>query len=66
MKDCITPCAEKRYEVTPDELPAHCPTDEMCLWNAHPRVYFPLKEIGDEARCPYCSALYVLVAHRGS
>jgi uncharacterized Zn-finger protein len=54
-------CAQRRYEVTWADMPVHCPTDEMSLWNAHPRVYIPLKEIGDEGRCPYCSALYVLV-----
>jgi uncharacterized Zn-finger protein len=33
----------------------------MSLWNAHPRIYIPLKKVGDEGRCPYCSAVYVLV-----
>jgi uncharacterized Zn-finger protein len=58
---CVPPSAQRRYEVTRAQLPAHCPMDEMCLWNAHPRVYFPLHHIGDEATCPYCSAVYVLV-----
>jgi len=31
----------------------------MCLWDSHPRVYLPLEEDG-AARCPYCSALYIL------
>jgi uncharacterized Zn-finger protein len=56
-----TPNAQRRYELTRAQLPAHCPTDEMSLWNSHPRVYFPLKNIGDEATCPYCSTVYVLV-----
>jgi uncharacterized Zn-finger protein len=56
-----TCCTKTRYEVTQADIPVHCPTDEMTLWNAHPRVYIPLEEVGDEARCPYCSALYVLV-----
>jgi uncharacterized Zn-finger protein len=56
-----TCCVKTRYEVRRADLPVHCPTDEMSLWNAHPRVYIPLQEIGDEGRCPYCSAVYVLV-----
>ena len=56
-----TPNAQQRYELTRAQLPAHCPTDEMSLWSSHPRVYFPLKNIGDQATCPYCSAVYVLV-----
>ena len=50
---------QTRYEVTRVELPLHCPTDEMSLWNTHPRVYLPIEESG-EATCPYCGAHYVL------
>ncbi|PWB52664.1 MAG: zinc-finger domain-containing protein [Nitrosomonadales bacterium] len=49
-----------RYiEVTPEDLPLHCPTPEMALWSSHPRVYLPLEEKG-EALCPYCGTLYKL------
>jgi uncharacterized Zn-finger protein len=58
---CGLPNAERRYEIKHQDLPAHCPTDEMCLWNSHPRVYFALKNPGDEATCPYCSAVYILI-----
>lgn len=51
--------AQNRYEVTPDDLPVHCPLEGMSLWNSHPRVYLPLEESG-EARCPYCGAVYIL------
>jgi uncharacterized Zn-finger protein len=51
--------AHTYYEVTHQELPLHCPTDSMSLWNAHPRVYLPVEESG-EATCPYCGARYVL------
>ncbi len=51
--------AQNRYEVTPADLPLHCPMDGMSLWNSHPRVYLPLEE-SREARCPYCGAVYVL------
>lgn len=41
------------------DLPLHCPTPAMALWNSHPRVYLPIGETG-EARCPYCGTHYVL------
>ncbi|GMR08838.1 MAG: zinc-finger domain-containing protein [Gammaproteobacteria bacterium] len=54
-----TPNARRRYEVTRAELPLHCPTDQMSLWNSHPRVYLPIEETG-KASCPYCGAEYIL------
>lgn len=51
--------AQNRYEITPDDLPLHCPMEGMSLWNSHPRVYLPIRE-GSEERCPYCGAVYVL------
>jgi uncharacterized Zn-finger protein len=53
------PNAARRYLVTRDDLPLHCPMDNMTLWNSHPRVYLPIEETG-KAICPYCSAEYVL------
>jgi len=50
---------QTRYEVTRADLPLHCPTDQMSLWNTHPRVYLPIEESG-EATCPYCGTHYVL------
>lgn len=58
-------CAVRRYEVGREALPLSCPTPEMALWNAHPRVYLPLEENG-RARCPYCGAEYVLVERRAA
>ena len=50
----------QRYiEVTPEDLPLHCPTPGMQLWNAHPRVFLDLEKKG-EALCPYCGTLYKL------
>lgn len=54
-------CTARRYEVTAAQLPLHCPTPDMALWNGHPQVYIPLQNLGDEYRCPYCSAVYALV-----
>jgi len=51
--------AVSRYEVTPADLPLHCPMDNMTQWNSHPRVFLPIEASG-EARCPYCGALYIL------
>lgn len=51
--------AENYIEVTAADLPLHCPTPDMKLWNTHPRVSIPVEKLG-EARCPYCSTLYKL------
>lgn len=49
----------REIEITVDDLPLHCPTPSMMLWNTHPRVYLPIEATG-EALCPYCGTLYVL------
>ncbi len=56
-----SPNAERVYRVTRADLPLHCPMPEMYLWNSHPKVYLPI-ETGGEAKCPYCSASFELVA----
>jgi len=48
---------QRTVEVTAADLPLHCPTPDMKLWNAHPRVFIPVDKTG-EARCPYCGTLY--------
>ncbi|HUG03565.1 MAG TPA: zinc-finger domain-containing protein [Steroidobacteraceae bacterium] len=55
----IQPNAKNRYEVTTADLPLACPMPGMTLWNSHPRVYLPIEQTGT-ARCPYCSAEFVL------
>ena len=45
-------------EVTDKDLPLHCPTPAMSLWNAHPRVFLDVERSG-EALCPYCGTRYV-------
>lgn len=52
-------CAEKNYIVRHNELPLSCPTKDMELWNAHPKVYLPIEESGTEI-CPYCGARFIL------
>lgn len=54
------PNAQRVYDVTRADLPLHCPSDEMSLWNSHPRVYLPIEENGGSATCPYCGAEYRL------
>lgn len=54
------PNTQKIYEVHRADLPVSCPLPDMLLWNSHPKVYLPLEATG-KARCPYCSADYVLV-----
>ncbi len=53
------PNAERHVEVTPADLPLHCPLPGTSLWDSHPRVYLPIEESGEE-RCPYCGTLYTL------
>lgn len=53
------PNAERHVEVTPADLPLHCPLPGTSLWNSHPRVYLPIEGSGEE-RCPYCGTLYTL------
>ena len=54
-------CETKAYKVYHKDLPASCPLPAMRVWDAHPRVYLPLEEIGQKAVCPYCGANYELV-----
>jgi uncharacterized Zn-finger protein len=56
--------AERVYEITRAELPLHCPTASMYLWNSHPKVYLPIEATG-EAKCPYCSSTYRLIDAKG-
>ena len=50
---------QKFVEVTEKDLPLHCPLPSQKLWNTHPRVFLPIEKTGF-AKCPYCSAEYVL------
>lgn len=49
----------KVVQVTRGELPVHCPTEAMGLWNSHPRVFIPLEE-NPVASCPYCGTQFEL------
>lgn len=51
--------ARKIYIVHQRDLPLSCPTNEMQLWNAHPKVYLPIEKTGKET-CPYCGSCFVL------
>ena len=53
------PTTARQIEVTAADLPLHCPTPSMQLWNAHPRVFLPIENSG-EALCPYCGTRYTL------
>lgn len=53
------PHAESHFEITPADLPLHCPMDDSGLWSSHPRVFLPIAEDG-YAKCPYCGAEYRL------
>jgi uncharacterized Zn-finger protein len=58
-REPILPNAQNRYEMTAADLPLSCPMPSMSLWNSHPRVYLPIEATG-WAKCPYCSAEFVL------
>lgn len=53
---------KKQYVVTKRDLPLSCPTDEMRVWDSHPKVYLPIEETG-KITCPYCNAVFVLEGH---
>jgi len=55
----VDPAAFEPRVVTAADLPLSCPMAGAELWNAHPRVYLPIEKAG-RAKCPYCSAEYVL------
>ncbi|MCE2989107.1 MAG: zinc-finger domain-containing protein [Burkholderiales bacterium] len=46
-------------KVTAKDLPLHCPTPAMKLWNSHPRVFIDVAHSG-EGKCPYCGTVYQL------
>jgi uncharacterized Zn-finger protein len=52
-------CTKRRYEVTRADFPICCPPKDSRVWDAHPRVYLPIKETG-HAVCPYCDAEFIL------
>lgn len=59
MKHGTADNTSRYIEISSDDLPLHCPTPAMRLWNAHPKVYLPIEQTG-EALCPYCGTLYRL------
>lgn len=58
-------CTKRLYEITVADLPLCCPLPKYRLWDAHPRVYLPIKREGYVA-CPYCGAEYVLKDFTGA
>jgi len=53
------PNEKNTVEVSRRQLPLHCPTPEMSLWNSHPRVFLSIEETG-RATCPYCGTAFSL------
>ncbi|MGV3739927.1 MAG: zinc-finger domain-containing protein [Gammaproteobacteria bacterium] len=52
-------CAQKVIKIQAKDLPLSCPTDDMSIWNAHPKVYLPIEKTGKEI-CPYCGTQFIL------
>lgn len=46
------------YIITPESRGTHCPTDDMPLWNEHPRVFIEIPSDATEVSCPYCGNLF--------
>jgi len=56
-------CAQKKIHIKAKDLPLSCPTDDMTLWNAHPKVYLPIEKTGKET-CPYCGTQFILATKK--
>lgn len=54
-----TPNERSTVEINRAQLPLHCPTPEMSLWDSHPRVFLPIEKSG-RATCPYCGTAFSL------
>ena len=52
-------CSDRQVIVKEKDLPLACPGDNAPIWSAHPRVFLPIEETGQEV-CPYCGTLYIL------
>jgi uncharacterized Zn-finger protein len=50
---------DREVEISPSQLPLHCPLPSQKLWNSHPRVFLAIEDTG-AALCPYCGTRYVL------
>ena len=50
--------APNEVTVTEKDLPLHCPTPAMQVWDQHPRVFLDVAHEGS-AQCPYCGTKYV-------
>lgn len=59
MTDQTKACKHSKREITFDDLPLFCPTEDQAVWNAHPRVFLPIEDKG-HAKCPYCGTEYIL------
>lgn len=52
-------CTQRQYNITAADLPLSCPPSNQQVWDAHPRVYLPIEDMGSIV-CPYCNTKYVL------
>ncbi len=52
-------CTKRHYDITYADIPLSCPPRDTRVWDAHPRVYLPISELG-KVVCPYCGAEYAL------
>lgn len=59
MMAARTPGKDQEVEISPAQLPLHCPLPSQQLWNSHPRVFLPIEDTGS-VLCPYCGTRYVL------
>lgn len=58
-REKLQSATQKYYEITQSDLPLSCPMPRYRLWDAHPRIYLPIRQKGYFV-CPYCETKYVL------
>ncbi len=54
------PNSKKQVKVSRNDLPLCCPSQDMRIWDSHPRVFLAIEE-KNTIDCPYCGTAYILI-----
>lgn len=61
MSDLLKkPNSKKEVKVSRNNLPLSCPSQDMRIWDSHPRVFLAIAKKG-RISCPYCGTEYILI-----